>query len=306
MLKGIHANQEGMSLPEVLITVVISGILTLAGATIINLAAMYYSNTVNTLESEIEASQGLYLIKNALVGAVDIRRTNVDIVDANSPGVVGVGDSRTHGLFRTGTSAGFTGVTRTLALFNRETSIDGDRSQLEPTGIAMVGFNAGALTQGALYIYNIDPDTTKAINYTNGQRNFVDFADGNANITVIPRVVRWEVNPLNALGVDPAAAQAVVRQAVNGDLLLSVQLNLTFRFHPSANPQEWCWRANLAAAPCANVRARDVVKSTAIVFRNNRIYFDANDDTVPGNYPKADYRVNGGIYYFLPRGPRVF
>ena len=303
MLKGIHSNQGGFSLPEVLMTVVISGILTLAGATIINLAAQYYAVSVNRVQAEIEASRGLYLFKTILAQAVDIRRANGPIV---GPGAGPADDSRVRGEFLAGNLGGTAGAVTNVAVFNREVAIDSTTSTLRPTGVTFVGPNRNGAADdlsGAMFIWTIGP----AVNLSNDYNTTttLNANDANSNIVRIPRLVRFQANAADMRGVTPGVANPVVNSPpAVGDMLVSMQVNLTFRFHRTHDPQTWCWDPNLGSGYCTgnNLGGLDVVKSTTINFRNNRIYATNNDD--PTFYPKSDYRLGGGLYFFQPRSAK--
>ncbi len=303
MLKGIHANQEGMSLPEVLITVVISGILTLAGATIINLAAQYYAVSVNKIQAEIEASRGLYVLKTVLAQAVDIRRVAGPVV---GPGAGPADDRRVRGEFVAGNLGGTAGAITNVAVFNRETALGDGTSVIRPTGITFVGPNRDGANDdigGAVFVWTYGAGLNISNDYNTTTTLSAD--DANSNIVTIPRVVRFQARAADMRGITPGAANPVVNSPpAVGDMLVSMQVNLTFRFHRTHDPQTWCWDPNLGSGYCTgnNLGGQDVVKSTTINFRNNRIYATNNDD--PTFYPKSDYRLNGGLYFFQPRTAR--
>lgn len=287
---------------ELMVSVGISGIVSLVGASLMALAISYFRISTEKYETESDIASASFALKTNLSQAVDVRyfngcpttNLNVNALGVGAP-TAGGGNFRGGVVFECDTSLSvFPGTTGTaqpltyLAIFPKEMAL-GDQisSQLGMTSISFARPRGNR--SGTLIIRN---------------KAFQDFA-GNTSIAPLDGSdVRFghltKVRMMNMSVVTPESSQASLQNpdsglvvpaigetAKDGWMLASVDVEMTFRFFTHGHPETWCWepadRGNLPpvdpyqGGECVNLPLprpsfRDYKRVIRVTFRNNSIY----------------------------------
>ena len=290
MKKLASHSEKGFSLLELSTALFSLSVVTLGSMAIMAMAFQFFHLTSESLQTDLELTQGGRVLKQYLTQAVDLRFKR-----GCSERHATQNHSRNGVLWHCNQKATpnpDSGQCNYIAVFHRE---NGQRSSdIEPT--AMINCQGTAYKSGTVWILNHHSEMSGDRYNLTPQKNYPAVAihrlTGDLNPNMV-KVYDWRQRRIRLADTGPIG--------VTDDMsVVTADFTLTARYFIGGALKDWSWCSNFSVSEelCTpTVTFRDISKTIRIVFRNAAIF--EQDAGLLGR------RLFGSVYFFRPQMPQT-